>query len=74
MAAAIDTHSGRVTSLPFTVSDWPLDVTEPLSYRADSCLISVQGSRNESRKHGTFWYAFNGKTFKLQTTLPSRGR
>ncbi|WP_322092189.1 hypothetical protein [Paraburkholderia bannensis] len=74
MAAAIDTHSGRVTSLPFTVSDWPLDVTEPLSYRADSCLISVRGSRNESREHGTFWYAFDGKAFKLLATVHPGGR
>lgn len=71
MAAAIDTKSGRVTSLPFTVSDWPLDVTEPLSYRADSCLLIVRGSRNESAGHGTYYYAFDGKTFRLRASEAS---
>ncbi|MFX1762657.1 hypothetical protein PWP93_08705 [Paraburkholderia sp. A1RI-2L] len=68
MAAAIDAQSGRVTSLPFTVSDWPLDVTGPLSYRADSCLLVVRGSRNESAGHGTYYYAFDGKTFQLRAS------
>jgi hypothetical protein len=63
MAAAIDKKTGRVTSLPFTVSDWPLDVTEPLSYRADSCILVVRGSRNESAAHGTYYYGFDGKAF-----------
>ncbi|SMG58294.1 hypothetical protein [Paraburkholderia susongensis] len=67
MAAAIDTKTGRVISLPFTVSDWPADVTEPLSYLADSCLLIVRGSRNESAQHGTYYYAFDGKTFRLRT-------
>jgi hypothetical protein len=66
MAAAIDAQSGRVTSLPFTVSDWPLDVTEPLSYHADSCRLIVRGSRNESAGHGTYYYAFDGKAFRLR--------
>lgn len=68
MAAAIDVKTGRVTSLPFTVSDWPIDVTEPLAYRADSCLLIVRGSRNESAEHGTYHYAFDGKTFSLRKT------
>ncbi|VVD30291.1 conserved protein of unknown function [Paraburkholderia dioscoreae] len=68
MAAAIDAKSGRVTSLPFTVFDWPIDVTEPLSYRADSCLLGVHGSRNESTERGTYYYAFDGKTFRLRTS------
>lgn len=70
MAAVIDTKTGRVTSLPFTVSDWPLDVTEPLSYRADSCLLIVKGSRNESAAHGTYYYLFDGKTFRLRASEP----
>jgi hypothetical protein len=68
MAAAIDTNSGRVTSLPLTVSDWPLDITEPLTYRADSCLLIAHGSRNESAEHGTYYYAFDGKTFTLRAS------
>lgn len=68
MAAAIDTNSGRVTSLPFTVSDWPLDITEPLAYRADSCLLIAHGSRNESSEHGTYYYGFDGKAFNLRAS------
>ncbi|WP_321915031.1 MULTISPECIES: hypothetical protein [unclassified Paraburkholderia] len=70
MAAAIDTKTGRVTSLPFTVSDWPLDVTEPLTYRSDSCMLVVRGSRNEREEQGTYWYAFDGKAFRLHATVP----
>lgn len=70
MAAAIDTTSGRVTSLPFAVSDWPMDVPEPLSYRADSCLLVVKGSRNESDEHGTYYYVFDGKAFRLRASEP----
>lgn len=64
MAAAIDTHSGSVHMLPFTVSDWPLEVTEPLSYRPESRLLIVRGSRNEKGK-GTYYYEFDGRSFKL---------
>jgi hypothetical protein len=70
MAAAIDAKSGRVTSLPFTVSDWPLDVSEPLSYHASSCLLVVHGSRNESTEHGTYYYTFDGTAFKLRASKP----
>lgn len=68
MAAAIDAKTGRVTSLPFTVSDWPLEVTEPLSYHATSCLLVVRGSRNESAEHGTYYYTFDGKAFQLRAS------
>ncbi len=68
MAAAVDTRSGRVTSLPFSVSDWPLDVTEPLGFRVDSCLLIVRGSRNEHAEHGTYFYAFDGKAFQLRAS------
>jgi hypothetical protein len=70
MAAAIDAASGRVTSLPFTVSDWPLDVSEPLSYHADSCLLVVHGSQNESAEHGTYYYTFDGTAFRLRASIP----
>ena len=74
MAAIVDTKTGRVTSLPFTVSDWPLDVTEPLTYHADSCMLVVQGSRNESKEHGTYYYTFDGKTFRHRATVTQTGR
>ncbi|MFD1557950.1 hypothetical protein ACFSHT_20370 [Paraburkholderia silviterrae] len=74
MAAAIDATSGRATSLPFSVSDWPLDVTEPLSYRANSCLLIVRGSRDESAEHGTYYYAFDGNAFRLRASEINRQR
>jgi hypothetical protein len=64
MAAAIDAHTGAVTMLPFTVSEWPLEVTDPLSYRKNSSLLIVRGSRNEQGQ-GTYYYRFDGKTFEL---------
>jgi hypothetical protein len=64
MAAAIDAPTGAVTMLPFTVSDWPLDVTEPLSYRKDSSLLVIRGSRSE-KGNGTYYYDFDGKAFRL---------
>jgi len=71
MAAAIDTHTGAVYKLPFTVSDWPLEVTEPLSYQAASRLLVVRGSRNE-KGHGTYYYAFDGRSFKLVAEEPEK--
>jgi hypothetical protein len=64
MAAAIDAKTGAVTRLPFTVSNWPLDVTEPLDYKADSRLLIVRGSRNEKR-NGIYYYEFVQHNFKL---------
>lgn len=74
MAAAVDTKTGHVTSLPFTVSDWPLDVTEPLTYRADSCMLVVQGSRNESKEHGSYYYTFDGTAFRQRAKVTQNGR
>jgi hypothetical protein len=72
MAAAIDAKTGRATSLPFTVSDWPMDVTEPLSYHVDSCLLIVRGSRDESAEHGTYYYVFDGTAFRLRAAEPEQ--
>ncbi|MDR5761258.1 hypothetical protein [Caballeronia sp. LZ035] len=62
MAAAIDSNTGKVVMLPFTVSDWPLNITEPLAYRKDSALLIVHGSRNEQGQ-GTYYYRFDGSAF-----------
>lgn len=64
MGGAIDVKNGNVTMLPFTVSDWPLEVTEPLSFKKDSCLLVAQGSRNE-KGHGIYYYRFSGNKFAL---------
>lgn len=68
MGAAIDARTGWVTMLPFTVSDWPLDVAEPISFRKNSCLLIVQGSRNE-QGHGTYYYRFSGRRFDLDKAV-----
>lgn len=72
-AAAIDAKTGKVVMLPFTVSDWPLDITEPLSYRKDSSLLIVRGSRNE-RGPGTYYYRFDGAAFRLIEAPPGTQR
>ncbi|AQS84899.1 MAG: hypothetical protein ABF876_07970 [Acetobacter aceti] len=69
MGGAINVVTGAVTMLPFTVSDWPLDVTEPLSWRRDSTLLVVTGSLNETG-HGKYFYDFDGKAFHLLQTEP----
>ena len=70
MAAAIDKKPERIVPLPFTVSDWPLDVDEPVEYRANSCMVIVKGSPNESNERGTYYYAFDGESFNLRATAP----
>lgn len=69
LAAAIDAKTGAVTLFPFTVSNWPLDVTEPLTYKQDSRLLLVQGSRNE-KGSGTAAYEFTGHSFRPLTPDP----
>ena len=64
MGAAISKKDGRVVMLPFTLSNWPLDVLEPLSFRKDSCLLIAQGSRDE-KGQGRYFYRFDGKAFVL---------
>lgn len=73
MAAAINTRSGRVVFLPFTVSDWPLSVQEPLSYRQDSCLLKVQGRRNEAQQ-GVYFYRFDGGEFRAWNHRDNRSK
>jgi hypothetical protein len=68
MGATIDAKDGRVVMLPFTVSDWPLDVTEPLSFKKDSCLLFIKGSRNEEGS-GTYYYRFDGNKFNLLKSI-----
>ena len=64
MGGVVNAQNGVVNMLPFSVSDWPLNVTEPLSFRKDSCLLVVRGSRNE-QGHGTYYYKFKGNGFEL---------
>jgi hypothetical protein len=68
MGGAIDTVTGRVVMLPFTVSNWPLQVVEPLAFQKDSALLVIQGSRNEQGS-GIHYYQFDGSQFKLLKTV-----
>ena len=63
MGAAIDTKTGTVAWLPFTVCCWPRDVAAPLEFKADSRLL-VYGSRNEEGS-GRHAYLFDGHSFML---------
>lgn len=65
MGAAIDAKSGDVYWLPFTVSNWGFDVSQPLEFRRDSRLLVVHGSRDE-RGIGseTSYYLFDGGKFE----------
>lgn len=62
MAAAIDTRTGAVDWLPFTVCCWAPEVTEPLQFRPDSSLLIVHGSRNE-QGDGVHQYTFGAPRF-----------
>lgn len=72
MGAVIDAKTGTVTKIPFTISDWPLAVTEPLHYKLGSSLLIVQGSRNE-KGNGTYYYHFVGDRFVLLSELETGG-
>ena len=61
--AAIDRASGRVTWFPSTVSGWPLEVTEPLTYRRTSRLLIVQGQLDEQGPVATRAFVFDGRRF-----------
>lgn len=71
MGGAINVKTGDVAMLPFTVSDWPLNVTEPLQFKKDSCLLTVQGSRNEEG-HGKYYYKFDGSSYELLKALDDK--
>jgi hypothetical protein len=71
MAAAIDPKTGAVIRLPFTVSNWPLAVTEPLNYKPNSRLLIITGSRNE-KGNGTYDYELVGLSFKLVAAVESK--
>ena len=64
MTAAIDSATGAVAWLPFTVCCWEQDVDTPLEYQKKSHLLIVHGSRNEVGG-GVHYYKFDGKNFIL---------
>jgi hypothetical protein len=66
MAFALDKKSGEVTWLPFTVCCWGNinNDAEPLSFKKNSRLVIITGSRNEQGK-GIYYYEFKNSTFAL---------
>ena len=64
MAVAIDAETGRTVWLPFTVCCWDVDVDDPISFKADSRLVEIRGSHDESGG-GTYFYALDKTGFTL---------
>lgn len=72
MAAAIDTETGLVAWLPFTVCCWSMQVNEPLEFRRTSRLLVVHGSRNEQGAGDEIhYYEFRRNKFKLLPAKPA---
>lgn len=67
LTAAIDTKTGTVAWLPFSICCWPLSVSEPLEFRKGSELLILQGQRNEAGYAGPHYYRFmNGRFAELR--------
>jgi hypothetical protein len=64
MSAAIDTKTGAVEWLPFTVCCWDASVAEPIDFRLNSRLLIIRGSRNETGS-GVYFYEFNRHAFLM---------
>jgi hypothetical protein len=64
MSAVIDSKTGAVIWLPFTVCCWELDIKEPIEFRRDSRLLIIHGSLNEQGS-GVHYYKFDGTKFEL---------
>ncbi|MDQ2823043.1 MAG: hypothetical protein M3Y65_22130 [Pseudomonadota bacterium] len=64
IAATVDAKTGMVKWLPFTVCCWNHGIKVPLEFRADSRLLIVHGSRDETGSAGDIsYYTFDGRKF-----------
>jgi hypothetical protein len=63
LVAAVDTKTGMVAWLPFSICCWPLAVTEPLDFRKGSELLILRGQRNEAGYAGPHYYRFTDGRF-----------
>jgi len=62
MAAIINVKSGKVFMLPFPIIMGPGTGSEAMTYKADSSLFIVNGSRGEEEEAiGPFYYRWDGK-------------
>ena len=74
MLGAVDRWTGAVKELAATVCCWPEPVTEPLSYRADSRLLIVQGQLNETGAVGVHRFVLrHGRFERLPDGTPLGG-
>lgn len=64
MFATIDVKNGSASIFPFSVSDWPLDVLEPLEYHLNSRLLIVRGRLNEGER-ASYYFKFNKQKIVL---------
>ena len=64
MLATIDVRNGIASLFPFTVSDWPLNVPEPLEYHSNSRLLVVKGRLNEGDR-ASYYFEFSKQKFVL---------
>ena len=56
MNAIIDAKNGKVFMFPFTVTAMATGEQEPVSFKLDSTLVIVKGTRNEALREGTYYY------------------
>lgn len=71
MGAVIDSKTGKVYQIPFTLCCWGDDADEhfePIEFRLDSRLIIFNGVRNETDgDKGRHFYVFENNRFKQLT-------
>ncbi|WDD92209.1 hypothetical protein Bsp3421_002197 [Burkholderia sp. FERM BP-3421] len=61
---AVDAKTGQTTWLPFTLCCWAPEIDVPIEFRANSRLLILHGSRNETGS-GTYYYQLGGSGFEL---------
>lgn len=66
MGAIVDAKTGKVFMLPFLIIMGPGTGSEAMTYKADSSLFIVNGSRGEEEEAiGPFYYRWDGKSLVL---------
>lgn len=63
--AIINSKTGKVFMLPFTVCCWSGEVENPLAFRLDSGLFIVNGMRNEQEPNAVFYYKMESGKLRL---------
>jgi hypothetical protein len=75
MGAVIDTATGEITWLPFSVccatSTDP--GFRPINFKPNTRLVVFTGLRNEEQPMGAHFYSFDGREFHFITMVPDDG-